>query len=88
MPRNAAGPRRGHPGPRPRLVGDDRDIIPHWQKIVCLRHGDFDGILNLKEAVEQLKAIYPHEATRKNAMTQANLKLGELALQQALASRQ
>jgi hypothetical protein len=35
-------------------MGDDRDIL---QMIVCLRDG--------KEAVEQLKAIYPDEA--KNA---------------------
>ena len=41
------------------------------QMIVCLRDG--------KEAVEQLKAIYPDEA--KNVEVDITAKLGELALQ-------
>ena len=41
------------------------------QMIVCLRDG--------KEAVEQLKAIYPDEA--KNVELDITAKLGELALQ-------
>jgi hypothetical protein len=47
-------------------MGDD--IL---QMIVCLRDG--------KEAVEQLKAIYPDEA--KNVEVDITAKLGELALQ-------
>ncbi len=51
-------------------MGDD--ILP---MILCLRHGDG------KEAVEQLKAIYPDEA--KNAEVDITAELGdsELALQ-------
>ena len=41
-------------------MGDDRDIL---QMIVCLRDG--------KEAVEQLKAIYPDEA--KNADSELDI---------------
>ena len=57
-------------------MGDD--IL---QMIVCLRDG--------KEAVEQLKAVYPEEATRSNVALDIKTKLGELALQhQASAQHQ
>ncbi len=49
-------------------MGDD--ILP---MIVCLRDG--------KEAVEQLKAIYPDDSEAKNVELDITAKLGELALQ-------
>jgi hypothetical protein len=53
-------------------MGDDSDIL---QMTVCLRDG--------KEAVEQLRAIYPDEAKNAELDITALLrsKLGELALQ-------
>ena len=54
-------------------VGDD--IL---QMIVCLRDG--------KEAVEQLKAIYPDEA--KNVALDITAKLGELALRHQASAQQ
>jgi hypothetical protein len=39
------------------------DHIPGLQMVVCLRHGDG------KEAVGQLKAMYPEEAARKFGRT-------------------
>ncbi len=51
------------------------------QMIVCLR----DGTGNLKEAVEQLKATYPEEAS--NVALDIKTKLGELALQHQATER-
>ena len=47
------------------------DATLHWQLIVCLRDG--------KEAVGQLKAMYPEGV--KNVALDIRVKLGELALQ-------
>ena len=63
-------------------MGDDSDIL---QMIVCLRDG------NLKEAVEQLRAMYPEEAKKVALDIRTVTKLGdsELALQhQASAQHQ
>ncbi len=51
-------------------MGDD---ILQMIMIVCLRDG--------KEAVEQLRVMYPEEATRNNVALDIRTKLGELALQ-------